>query len=643
MDVYGLNNQTILLFCGWALWAFFSFSVALLLPGIAFLGESLKARSWAQRIILSLGAGTVLWVFQALLFGYLNIRWATYAYLVLAGIVGLKHLKWSKPKIPFLLVILVFIGGAGQMLQNVASGFVFPQGWYSFIADDALYHLGVTGALVKDVPPLQPGMSGVFFSNYHYFGNLFIAEFLRVFRLPVFLGQFLFSYMFFSLMLGSLLYVLLRRIGISRVGSAIGVYLGYFASDVIYLTIYLVSRVWVFTVHPLEDGTMFLENPPRAFARILTLIGLLALVEWERTRRIPWAVFSVMALSFVVGAKVHEGLMVMMGAMGLMVFALVKKKWATLAVATFILAGSWIVRMFLFSSSGGPLYSPFEMARTFVVQPLVGLSGFELRRVIYMAHFNIVRALQMDLTMLAIFLLSQFGIRNLAWLAIPTALRWRPSGAIVFLTSGLIGTTVLATLFIQPLVASDIFNSYLAGSIALTVLTVIFLERYIANKRALILFTTLLLALTLPRWIYRGVTEVTFIKNHPSPLITNAELEASQFIRQTTEKDTLVWVLNTGHWDSHWAYVSAITGRYTYLSGQFILSNQHVDTKHREEAIHTLLTSVDPEEILNVLHNEGIELVYVYNANPLPSVYNEVPLRVVFENTEITIYEVPGI
>lgn len=633
----------------WGLYYFFVVYISLYIPGRVILGRRGDDIGIPQRNVFSLGVGLVTWIIQGLLLGILGIRWATYIYLGIIFLCFIKKHNVLKDfiqsvrclrNIPVMLYVVFGVGLIGQCIQSIPSGLVFPSGWYTFIADDSLWHLGLTGALIRDIPPIQPGLSGVPLTNYHFLSNLFIAEFIRVFHLPLFAGQFLFPYILFSSLLGLTTYVLLRNMGLGKRISIIGVYLQYFSSDLIYITTFITSRVFEFRVHPLEDGTMFLENPPRAFATLLVLFGLNFYVISENKKTLFWKVLTGITFGLVIGAKVHTGLMVLLGLGTVGVVSLVLRDWKSVIIPLISLFVSLGLYLPVNGGAGYPLIAPFEMARTFVVQPLIHLSWLELRRQVYAAYGNYLRIFQMEMTMLCIFMLSQFGIRNIGWFGIPLVFKQTKRSIALFLTGGLVGIWVFATIFIQPLTVGDTFNLYLAGSLILSILTAITLNRFLSNKKRIlkIIVVFIIISLTAPRWIYRISNFYTSL-NHPKPVISREELEATDYLKTNSRKGEVILIFNSGYWDSVWSYVSSLTDRYSYLSGQHILDNTHIDYSKRLHNVSVISKGTDTVQIKKILKQENIDYIYTYKNNDKITEPRNFGLSEFFRNNSITIYK----
>jgi hypothetical protein len=369
MEFNLFHPLTILQFIGMSVWFVISVVIAFIFPGRLLLNKFIQKESFVKKTVLFMAFGLVVWLIQALLFGYLSVRFATYVYLGVCLVLTFKDrksiiyaIKTFIQKYKFssiLLVILFAVGIIGQTGKLFWGGLVLPNGIHSFV-DDMAWHISLTSQIIKRVPPFEPGLTGVPLRNYYYLADLAPAEMVRVFHLPLTTTRFIYIYVFQSFLLGALLYILGAKIHLSRAGQIVLVYLGYFSSDIIYLLTFATRRVFEFTVHPLEDGTMFLENPPRAMSFLLTLLGIILLVQWLEKPKKLLGLYSALSFGLVMGCKAHTGIMVLMGLAGLGVYFILKRQWHLLYVPVTALGISILLYLPVNSGFGAPVYARYS-------------------------------------------------------------------------------------------------------------------------------------------------------------------------------------------------------------------------------------------------------------------------------------------
>src|SRR3989338_7952509 len=149
--------------------------LAFYLPGVYFISKLKLAK--LQEIVLSFILGMVLWGWQGFVFGYLNIRWLSYIYLLLFLFLWLKKVvpsyKQYKRFEPF------------KILKNTD--------WILTLI------ISYTNEIVNNFPPLEPGMFATPIQNYHYWGSIIAGELVRVFHLPVIATSYQYMTVFISL------------------------------------------------------------------------------------------------------------------------------------------------------------------------------------------------------------------------------------------------------------------------------------------------------------------------------------------------------------------------------------------------------------------------------------------------------------
>jgi len=633
---------------GLSVYFIFSAFIALYLPGRFILKKYTSSFSPFMQFVLFLAIGVVFWSLQGLLFGFLHMRFLTYGYLGMFLILSFSFIKsipksikknWKEYKnLSFSLILVFIVGMLGQLLQPGVCGIEFKGGWYCLV-DDTVWHLGLTTGLVRHFPPFEPGMSGYLLKNYHFLANLFIAEFMRVFHTPLLPTQFIFSYGIISFLAGGLTYVIGKLYRFSKEGLLLAVFLQYFSSDIIYLITLVTRRIFEFTVHPLDDGMMMLENPPRAFSIVVALLTISLFTLYERNPVVPLGILTAVIAGSVIGFKVHTGFMVLCGFFGYGLYLLWTKQWKKVYVPLLTLLVSVGLYMPFNAGAGLPVYAPFEMSRMFAVQEKLELSMLELRRRVYVDHFNIPRIIQMDLIMFGIFLIAQFGLRCLGFFGWSTVKR-SSVPLMVFLVMGLLGSFSVGTLFVQPVANADIFNFYLAGSLCLYILTIFLFDRWIGkmNIYVKIMFILLILVMSMPRWVYK----MRYYLNRYDgllPTVSSQEMKALEYLRKSSKPDDIVFVMNNqGQFDGWRAYVTAFSERDTFLSGRGYLTNQNINITNREKAVNTIFSSVDTEILKKTIEENKLKYLYYFNNFSSQDNLIGLPIMTFFQNDTVTIY-----
>lgn len=629
--------------------------LAIFIPGRIIIGKKINGilPGVLPQSTLSILVGMVFWILQGLIFGYLNIRFMSYVYIAFFIGIFIKSkykfdigLKFKRPSRYALILTGIFLLGIfGQLQQFVITGFKFREGIYAFTGtfEDAFWHTGLIEALIRRVPPIEPGISGVVVHNYHYWSNTLASELIRVFHLPLLPTQYIYLYFTASLLLGFCALSFARLFNFNKVGTLLFVYLFYFSSDIIYILSFISTGKFEFHVHPLVDGTMFLENPPRAFSFLVTFAGLFLLNSWIRKPNVRIGIITAIIFGSVIGFKVHTGLLVLSGLFILSFYLLFKKRFKDLYLPVFAVLISAAIYIPVNIGAGAVIFAPFEMSRMFVVQKNLGMSHFEMAREIYASHNNYLQQVRMDITMLVLFLVGQFGIQNLGWIPIKKVIQTLGLPFWMFLYGSSVILVIFGSLFLQPVAGADIFNTYLASNFFLTILTGVLLNNISGTKRKklLVLVVIFIIAVTLPRWIYKSSTVKAYFTKQ-SPVFSKNELTAMNYLARNSPQDAIILVFNKGTWDFLYPYVSVFTQRDMYLSGRIISGRHGINTDNRQKIADTIKTSSDKAEVSILLSRNHITYLYFYGLDTMQVDPKNIGFEKIFSNQSNTIYKKIG-
>lgn len=627
--------------------------IAWYIPGRVVIKGLFQKKSDAEKIILAIIVGMVIWGYQALLFGYLNARFLTYIYLLIFMLIWIRTRSTKRVllnikvvsvlKENYLLILIFLFGVIGQTQQFLITGFIFSDGIHVFTgsSDDVFWHSALINQLASNVPPYQPGMVPIIVKNYHYISNLIVADLIRVFHLPLLPTQFQYMNIFLSLMIGLVGYILGQALKLSKKGVIFLVFIFYFSSDVIYLISFVGRGVFEFGVHPLEDGTMLLENPPRAFANIVVLTSVVFLIELLKKKDIRAGLLLSLLAGITIGLKVHHGILILSSLGFLSLYFLMTRQIKMLIYPLLAVLISALVYLPVNKGAGLPVFVLFEISRILIAEKRLGFTHLELARQIYEQHNNFLQVWRMYLTMLLIFLIGEFGIKNIGFIPLRKTIKKITTPVYLFLYGGILATIIFGTFFIQPVAGADIFNFYLSSSLFLGVLTAVSIDRWLSvkNKSLFILMISLILVITIPRWIYKTLP-ITQYASYTKPVISAEELKAMDFVKKRTEKEALVLVVNKGQWDSMYPYVSVFTNRAMFLSGQVIMSRHGVSYTQREKVVSELQNTKNTERFKELLEDNKITHLYFYGEPDSQVVIPQIIGKKIFYNNTITIYKV---
>src|SRR6185437_15013066 len=308
---------------------FFAAFLAFYIPGHFFL-KKYKLTTF-QRTILALIIGIALWGWQGFIFGFLQIRWMTYFYLLFFLIVWIKSgdpksilesiKRRHKPTVDLPIILLILVGTLLQMLGVFFLGILTSKGMYFCCSvNDSLYHIALTNQIVKEFPPTEPGMSGIIVHNYHYLSNLVSAELIRIFHLPLIATQFQYLVLFLSLLLGLTAVVFGQMVNLKKSYILWLVFFLYFSGDMTYILSFFGGQGLNFNTPYLENALWLWNSPPRVFATVIFLGSVSILILWIKEKKLSLGIILSFVFATLISFKVYNGIFVLTGAAALLLY-----------------------------------------------------------------------------------------------------------------------------------------------------------------------------------------------------------------------------------------------------------------------------------------------------------------------------------
>lgn len=627
------------------LYFLFAIFLAFYIPGSVLLGR-LNLTTF-HRISLSLVLGMVLWGWQGFLFGFLGVRWLSYVYLLLLFLIwvmlqgkvrGFRLPSINVKRIDPLLFLIVVVGVAIQVSVLLLMGIRLESGLFFCCGaiGDFMYHIRLTDAIVKQVPPFEPDMYGVFVTNYHYLGNLVVADLVRVFRLPLVFTEFQYMGLFISTLFGLLAIVFAQ---VSRLKEGIIrwlVFFLYFGGDFIYIVLLALGRGFHFEMGPLENGAALLNNPPRAFAMVAFFGGLSLFALWIKKKDFYTGVLTAIVFSSLVGFKIYIGIFALCGLVTVALYGLIKRKRYVLLPILLTIILSLILYLPVNKSAGTLRFMGFWRFEEFIVQPALGLSRLELAREVFYQHSNWLRVLQYDLFFMTLFIFSIFGPKLIGLFQTKKSMSFLPIETHVFLITGIVSSTIVGFFFWQESGGSNSFNFlvsvYIIGSIY-AALASYYWFRKVKNKKLVLVFVLAFASLNLPRIIFEEQKNLRFIATRYGHLATNEELEAMEYVKKHTEPSAILLVSST-------RYQTFLANRNIYLGDYGLLGSHDVDTSERRNTMKPITEYKDPQLVKRLLKENKIGYLYLSSGEQTISTQSADILETVFKNDDIHILKV---
>jgi len=320
---------------------------------------------------LGLGLTFSLWIIQALVFGFLQIRWMTYGYVAAMIILAIKNRKYAQKWIKkvwrgkkSVLIMALIAGGVFlQILPISTSGFRDAKtgdiGWRYSNSVDGIMHLSFISELAQNFPPNRPDAAGEKLTNYHYLSDLWLADMARVWRLPINHLFFHYTPIIISLLTALALISVVKVFSDKK--SAVFFALGmlFFASDSAYMIGYWLHRQLIWRTPIFDAGMEQFLNYPQTLAKLLFFISMWLLCKKKETTK-EWVILWLIALPMM-GIKIYYGAFYLAG-LGLMcVVNMIREKklcspLSFLGLAT--LAGSGVIYAIGNTTTGSMAWIP---------------------------------------------------------------------------------------------------------------------------------------------------------------------------------------------------------------------------------------------------------------------------------------------
>lgn len=598
-----------------------------------------------EHAVLSTVTGMVLWGWQGFIFGYLNLRFLTYIYLALCFLVFLYTNRSANPrllvsgfrkiKIDLLLIFILVIGVIAQVAHLWYSGGLFSQGMYFCCGavGDNLYQLELSYQALYRIPIFEPNLYGIILKNYHYWGNIVIGELSRVFKINLLHLQFQYISVFLSVFLGLSALVIARIINATRLFKRWLLFFLFFGGDFIYLIQYATTRKINFIIGPLENGSSFLLNTPRAFSIILLFCAVALLLVWVKNKKKEAALLSAFLISAAVGFKIYVGIFAIAGFFSLALFFLLKKKFYLIPPCLAIIIFSAIIYLPINKSAGGFFFSGFWRFEDFASNQSLGISNLELARRIYGSHGNILRELEYNLIMMVLFFFAMFGTKIIALIQSRKSLSVFPKELHIFFLFGSLASLLLGSFFLQKTGSGNEFNFIVTVYIVSSFYAALTLGYFFSklNKKIYIFIILLIFLATIPRVAFEEIHNVYKLQNNGAFILKNDELAGMSYIREKTPKSSLILVYYSN-------YLASI-GEREILSLNNGVQDSHGVILNRTSMVKTITTSKNSSAVYDSLLKNNVSYIYT---NPEFSLQNEADskfLKIVFQNKSIKIYK----
>lgn len=646
------------------------------LPGHIILRKYIAKLDDLEKFVLTSVFGLVLFTLAAYVLAALNLRFLMWGF----PLIGLftfyrfrKEIFSFRPDIIHkkLFLIVFLIGIIGMVAVNAPSGFPYKDGIYFWSSQghDGMWHIALMEQMKQNGFPFQnPELAGAKLQNYHFFVDLLMSEFSRLFYFSSLDIYFRFMPVVFALLLGLTSFIFVqawsRASGwVNSKSEAAGIwamFFTFFAGSFGYL-------LYIPTHKSLGGESIFwvsqtqsvLGNPPHAAAFIITTVFLFCLLKYLKERKLIFFLLCALLGGSVIEFKVYAGVLILGGLLVIGIFELIfKRGYKTLLL--FLATGAIAVAIYLPNSQNSQdflIWQPWWFIRTMVVaSDRLNWLDLELKRQTYMAEDNWKRVIQLETTAFLIFLLGNLGMRFLGFWTLVKQLRQKflHNSFNIFFLAITTAAFLIPVLFLQKGVAWNTiqFNQYFLLFFGfLAAVSVADLLSFIRNRSLRIIISAIIVILAVPT---QAGLLWQFYSNIPLSKVSNDELAALSFLKTQGAANAVVLTapFNGYERDKYpnppipiyaWydtGYVPAFSGKKTLISDeeQVNIMNYKVDKllQEREE----VFLDKDYRKMNDFLKKYKIDYIYLVWNQQIAADSRYLNLAVVFQNKDARVFKV---
>lgn len=636
------------------------------IPGALLLIKSYNKFSFWEKVVLGTVVGFITFTLLSYVLVLLKLHVLLLPIITIINIFSIKFIRSLKGRfsiLPFKSSILLYsifsIGLFGQLLIISPSG-IFKNGnliFYSSHGHDSLWHISLMNEYEKGLPMRNPSFSGERLVNYHFFSDIAPAEFNRYFKFSPLDLYFRFFPLLYSFLLGSLAYLIGKKLGGNFSSGIWAVIFTYFAGSFGYIVTLMkngtIGGESLFWASQIQSST---GNPPQIVALIIVLTFLYLFIFFTKYQNKSLLLLCAFIAGALTGFKIYGALILLTSLLLTGLWQLIRERKIHI-FAVFLVSGLLSAILYLPNASNTAaflIFEPWWFIRTLIVAPdRLNLVDWELRRQTYIYHGNWIRVLQIELTGFLIFFFGNLGFRLLGIFSFFSVLKtfFKNYFSMILLLIMTI-SFLLPLLFLQKGVAANTiqFIQYflLISGILAGISVAKILLKFRSNISS-VLISLLIIIFSVPTQV---ALIYSFYNRTPITKIDSQELLALDFLKKNVSSDSIILAppynkdLNLNDpipqiWD--WfdtSYISALSGKSVYLSDSEQLDIMGYDFKKRLDFSKNVFLEIDPSAFSKQLRETGINYLYF----PLPLspkvILTQTNLQKVFSNTLVEIWEI---
>ncbi len=555
------------------------------------------------------------------------------------------------------VIFLAVIGTLSWAITMVKSGLTYSygMGFWGPNGHDGIWHISLSESLSKGGWNM-PVFAGETIKNYHLGFDLFLTIIHKVTLIPIVTLYFQILPVIFSLFIGLFVYLFVLSWKSSKTAAFWSTFFVYFGGSFGWLvSLFKIGQLGGESLFWSQQSISTLVNPPFAMSLVIIFSSLILLDKGIKTNNQRLLMLATFLFGILIQVKVYAGLLMLTGLFSAGIWDLFNRRGSRVFK---VFVGSLIISVLIFSPlskgvTGTIIFKPFWFLEEMMSTPdHFYWPKFAQAMVDYKTGGVILKGSLAYILALGIFTLGNFGSRLLSmyWL-FKKGLKSSNYRNIDLLVITVVLAGFLLPIFfvqsgtpwntIQFLYYSLIFSGILAGIVLGELI-----ENQKFNASFKIIIVVLIFLLTIPTTI--GTLWFNYIPSRPPAKISKEELEALKFLK-SQENGTVLTIpfnkvaANTAvnnpprplYLYESSAYVSALSGKDTYLDDEVNLDITGYDWKQRRKNVEKYLENNNYDFLLN---NNIRYLYFVNSLNSHKSISDR--FKLIYSNKEVEIFKV---
>ena len=550
-------------------------------------------------------------------------------------------------KIYIILITLILIL-FGAVFQNIAMfrtgmSYSYGIGYWGPLARDGVWHEALVAQLNKHISPQNPGLAGNALINYHYYYDLTVSL-IHHLGIPSNILIYIILPIIFSVLLGIGTYKLADVLFENKFVSILSVFFAYFASSFGWVVSLLKGQAIAGESDFWANQPVSMNlNPPYAISLVMIIFIILFVNSYLKRSTFIKAFFIIILSGTLIEFKVYAGA-ILLG--GLFVLAIKRlyfnRDFKLIIISIFSIILSLIVFIPQNKQSLGLIeVNPFWLVNTMIdAGDRVGIASLSSKRFTYQESHQYIKFAAVEAIGFLIFFIGNLGTRIVGLFGLKR--KQLTSDIFIFIFAMMLASFIPVLIFTQKgnpwnIIQFFYYFLYFVG-----------LFSAFALRKANWILVTLIILITPISSIstFRG-----WFYTNPPAYLSSKEYQALKYLSAQPDGIVLKHPFDPNMRSQYKdpfpiavyadnSYVSAFSGKTVFIEDaeQQIVLNTNYRT--RLDDADRFFIEKDLKWSSKFLEDNNIKYIYLPKIYHLPMAEQEYPMRKIFENEDVKIYDV---